>query len=146
MKPTESDSVAGRIVTGVALGIIGVGAVAALAAGSLAVLMARTVVTPPRRADENLRVLDVTASTVTLSAARDSLMPGQYSLWFDDGSGHARIGEILAIDARSVTRALIAVDLGDLRRGIRARFSGACCRKPAGSSVLVPSRLMTASW
>ena len=124
MKPTEPDSAAGRIVTGVALGIVGVSALASLAAGSLAVLMARTVVTPPRRADEDLRVLDVTASTVTLSAARDSLTPGRYSLWFDDDRGHARIGEILALDARSVTRALIAVDFGNLRRGIRARFGG----------------------
>ena len=124
MKPSEPDSAAGRIVTGLALGVVGLTAAAALAAGSLAVLMARTVVTPPRRADEDLRVLDVTEATVTLSATRDSLTPGQYSLWFDGGRGHARIGEIVELTDASVTRVLIAVDFGDLRRGIRARFSG----------------------
>jgi len=99
-------------------------AAAGMAAAFVAVQMARAVVTPPRRKIEDLRVVAATTSTVTLSVTEDSLTPGRYSLWFDQGAGHARIGEILEVTATSVTRQVLDVDFGTLRAGVRARFSG----------------------
>ena len=122
--PSERDSAAGRIVAGVAIGVAGLAALASVAAGALTVHIARTVVTPPRKREHDIRVLGVTSTTVTLSRTLDSLTPGQYSLWFDDDRGHARIGEIIGMDDKSVTRLLLAVDFGDLAATKRARFSG----------------------
>jgi pimeloyl-ACP methyl ester carboxylesterase len=86
------------------------------------VRVARQVVTPPRHREEDIRVLDVTATTVTLTATRDSLLPGRYGLWFDGGAGHARLGGIVASGERGVTRQLLSVDFGRLRPGARARI------------------------
>ena len=81
-------------------------------------------VTPPRRREEDIRVIAVTADTVTLSATKDSLLPGRYGLWFDRGSGHARLGEILATGTGTVTRRLAGVDFGELKAGSRSRLNG----------------------
>lgn len=105
-----------------ALGAVALSAVGAAAA--VTVYFARTVVTPPRRRAEDLRILAVTESTVTLSAAEDSLTPGEYSLWFSQDAGHARVGEILEYSAESVTRVLLGVDFGDLHSARAGRFSG----------------------
>ncbi len=118
------DSVAGRIVTTAALAI-GVLTAATAVAGTVAtVVFARTVVTPPKRRVEDVRILSVDDATVTLSATRDSLTPGRYSLWFARDSVHARVGEILSYTATTVIRQLIQVDFGQLVAGARGRFSG----------------------
>jgi pimeloyl-ACP methyl ester carboxylesterase len=95
-----------------------------VAAAFVTVRMARVVVTPPRHKIEDLRVLASTTSSVTLTRTEDSLTPGRYSLWFDQGAGHARIGEIIEVTATSVTRQLLDVDFGTLHAGVKARFSG----------------------
>jgi pimeloyl-ACP methyl ester carboxylesterase len=87
------------------------------------VKVARQVVTPPRTKEEDLRVIAVTASTITLSANKDSLLPGRYGLWFDGGDGHARVGAILESTAGTVTRELTSVDFGVLGSGARARLN-----------------------
>lgn len=99
-------------------------AVGAVASAAIAVAFARTVVTPPRRRPEDVRVLQVTDTTVTFSVTEDSLTPGRYSFWFDRDAGHARVGEILSWDDERVTRALLGVDFGDLAAARRGRFSG----------------------
>lgn len=124
VEPSERDSVAGRIVTGVTLGVVGLAALGAVAAGAVSVMVARSVITPPRTRDEDIVVLAVTDSSVTLSRTLDSLTPGLYSLWFAQDRGHARVGEIIGQDADSVTRQLLAVDFGDLVSATRARLSG----------------------
>jgi alpha-beta hydrolase superfamily lysophospholipase len=118
------DSVAGRIVTAAAIGVGVLTTATAVAGGIAAVLFARAVVTPPSRRAEDVAIIEVDATTVTLSATRDSLTPGRYSLWFARESGHARVGEILSYTASTVTRQLLRVDFGELRRGVRGRFSG----------------------
>jgi alpha-beta hydrolase superfamily lysophospholipase len=118
------DSVAGRIVGGAAVGLVGLSALASLGVAALTVRAARQVVTPPRRREEDIRVLAVGAGTVQLSATRDARTPGRYGLWFDGGAGHARIGHIVATTEGTVTRELEAVDFGDLRPGQRARVNG----------------------
>ncbi|MGX5680345.1 alpha/beta hydrolase family protein [Schumannella luteola] len=107
---------------GVGTGILALAAAAA--AAFVTVYFARTVVTPPRRRAEDLRILGVDAATITLSAAEDSLTPGEYSLWFSQDSGHARVGEILEYSSDSVTRVLLGVDFGDLASARAGRFSG----------------------
>jgi alpha-beta hydrolase superfamily lysophospholipase len=82
------------------------------------------VVTPPRRREEDLRILGASATTVTLSATPDTLTPGEYTLWFDRDQGHARIGEILRHTDRTVTRVVLGVDFGDLSRARAGRISG----------------------
>jgi pimeloyl-ACP methyl ester carboxylesterase len=93
-------------------------------AAYVAVRMARAIVIPPRHKIEDLHVLAVTESTVTLSVNRDSLTPGRYSLWVDRDSAHARVGEILESGPDSVTRQLLDVDFGQILPGMKARFSG----------------------
>jgi alpha-beta hydrolase superfamily lysophospholipase len=122
--PRHAGSLAGRIVALSALGALGTLALISVAAAAVTVKVARTVVTPPRRRDEDIRVLAVADDTVTLSATKDSLLPGRYGLWFDRGSGHARLGDIVATGTGTVTRRLAGVDFGELRAGARARLNG----------------------
>lgn len=107
-------------------GLLGVSAVAGLGIALISAVTARTVVTPPSRRDDDIRILgyDADAARITLSATADSLLPGAYSLWFSGDSGHARVGEIISINRQSVTRELLAVDFGDLANARRGRFSG----------------------
>ena len=105
----------GAVVGIAALGVAGATLATSLAAGAVAVTMARRIVTPPVDRDEDLRILAVSDATITLSPTEDSLTPGQYSLWFNRSTGHARIGEILAvIDHRKFHH------IGGAKRGRRA--------------------------
>src|ERR1700712_5794079 len=99
---------------------IAVGAVATLATATAAFVTAkfsRSVVIPTDSATENLRVyaVDLKAGTVTLGISADSLVAGRYSLWFANGTGHARIGGILSVAAGRVVRTLESVDYGQLQ-------------------------------
>ena len=120
----QPDSIAGRIVGGVALGVVGIAALAAATAAAITVRIAREVVTPPKTREEDIRVVAVSASTITLTSTKDSLLPGRYGLWFDGGDGHAHIGPIVSTDAHGVTRELLSVDFGVLGAGARARLNG----------------------
>jgi alpha-beta hydrolase superfamily lysophospholipase len=109
-----------------ALGL-GAAGIAVVAAGTLAlttVLVARTVITPPRRRVEDTRVLGFDDSTVLLARSPDATAAGEYSLWFGGGRGHARVGEILAHTDDTVTRRVLGVDFGDLSRARRGRLGG----------------------
>jgi uncharacterized protein len=124
VESSQKDSVAGRIVAGAALGFVGLATAASITAAVVSVIVARSVITPPRTREEDIAVLDATATTVTLSRTLDSLTPGLYSLWFAQDRGHARVGEIVGQTDDTVTRQLIAVDFGDLASATRARLSG----------------------
>ncbi len=70
------------------------------------------------------------SSSVTLTATPETLVPGRYGLWIDNGFGHVRIGDILRTDPEAdvVERELIAVDRGYLAPGTarwNAYFHGA---------------------
>lgn len=103
-----------------------VAAIATLTVAGVTLLVARTVVTPPKRRVEDTRILSVDAvgRLMTLSSTADSRLPGEYSFFFADGGGHARVGGIVAQTPDAVTRHLLAVDRGDLARAGRGRFSG----------------------
>jgi alpha-beta hydrolase superfamily lysophospholipase len=128
-------SSAGRIATGTAIGASALVAGAAIAAGVVAVVFARTVITPPTKRDEDVHILAVGPDTITLSATLDSMTPGSYSLWFHRDSGHARVGEIVSYTADTVTRQLLGVDFGTLDGATRARFSGWFYLSPADLGV-----------
>ncbi len=106
--------------------VAGVAALVTVFGALLSLIVARTVVTPPRRRSADIRVLaiDGGASVVTLSATADSRLPGRYSFFFDGERGSARIGDIISLGADTVTRTVIDVSSGDLVVGARGRFSG----------------------
>ena len=115
-----------RVVGGIAIGVAAAAGVAALAAATLSVIVARTVIIPPSRRTEDVTILglDLAAGTIVLSSNADSRLPGEYSFWFANESGHARVGEIIAGDDDTITRELLGVDFGDLTAARRGRMSG----------------------
>ncbi|MBX3099890.1 MAG: alpha/beta fold hydrolase [Salinibacterium sp.] len=116
--------ISGRAVATAAIGAGALVAGALIGAGVLAVVFARTVITPPTRPIEDVKILAFDDATVTLSVTLDSMTPGRYSLWFQQDRGHARVGEIVSYTADTVTRQLIAVDFGDLHAATRGRLGG----------------------
>ena len=106
------------------MGVVGVAALASLAAAALTVRVARQVVTPPTAREEDITVVSLAETTIALSATKDSLLPGRYGLWFDQGDGYARIGDILSQTSTVVTRELLSVEFGVLGAGAKARLTG----------------------
>jgi alpha-beta hydrolase superfamily lysophospholipase len=98
----------------------------AASAAVLATVMARRIVMPSTRKEQVVRILaaDLAQGTVTLGADADTVLPGEYSLWFDDDTGHARLGDVISNTATTVTRRVLGVDFGDLRAAHRGRLSG----------------------
>jgi len=107
----------GLVASGAAL----IGATAATAA------IARMVVTPPRRRQQDVEVLalDRGRGTITLTATPDTVLPGRYGLWCGPDDRYVQIGEVLWKDRSTVTRSLIHPERleGVDPRG-RATFSG----------------------
>ncbi|MCM6762072.1 alpha/beta fold hydrolase [Rathayibacter sp. ZW T2_19] len=98
----------------------------ALGASALVTAFLRGVVIPPSRRSEDTRVLDVRpdAREIVLAAGPETTVRGGFSLWFDGGRGHARVGRILATGAGRVVRELETVDRGRLHAGARGRVNG----------------------
>ncbi|PPF47292.1 alpha/beta hydrolase [Pseudoclavibacter sp. AY1F1] len=81
---------------------VGLGAVVATAA----TMIARAVVTPPRRRRDPVRLLgvDKQAGTVTLARTPETTAPGHYSLVFAAETGRANVGAVVGESERTVTR------------------------------------------
>ena len=120
----HQDSIAGKIVVATAIAAGSAVTLTAIAGAALAVIFARTVITPPKKRDEDLTIVSHDETTITFTPSIDSLTPGLYSMWFDQDSGHARVGEILTFSTTRVTRQLLAVDRGRLEGVSRARIGG----------------------
>lgn len=105
---------------------LGLGVGAAIGVAAITAAFARGVVTPPHSRTEHERVLAVRrdSNEIVLADSADARVQGEYSLWFDGGTGHARVGRILATGKGRITRELGAVDRGELRAGVRGRFNG----------------------
>lgn len=90
------------------------------------VLVSRILVTPPTIVRDDIRIVSVDRrrAMITLIATTDSVLPGRYGFWFSIDSGHARLGEVLSRTHDTVTRRLLGVDFGDIRRADAGRLSG----------------------
>lgn len=122
--------------------VLGLGAGAALssivagATSALAAHFAKEVVTPRKR-DENLEILAVVQTAdgpqVILPANEDTTIEGTYSLYFEGGKGHARVGAIHSYVPRegTVQREVEEVYSGDLHSATRGWWSGAVYPTPS---------------
>jgi alpha-beta hydrolase superfamily lysophospholipase len=108
--------------TAITVGAAAFAGVAALA--SLSVYVARRVIIPVKTRREDVRILGCTDSTVLLSKTLDTLLPGQYGLWFSEGAGHAKVGAITDIGPNWVQRELLGIDHGDLATATRGSIAG----------------------
>lgn len=108
-----------------------------LAAGSVASVMARMVVTPPRRRAADVHVLgvDEPGGRIMLAATADTAVPGRYGLWFGKPERYLQLGDVLRADERVVERELPAQDLrGVVGHGI-GTFSGWVYTAPEDTGV-----------
>ncbi len=116
----------------------GGGLAALLGAGSsaLAAYFARRVITPSvREADQEILALvrSDDGLQIILAATEDTTAHGTFSLFFDGGAGHARIGRIVSYSPaeRTVQREVQEVYSGDLAKAHRGWWSGAVYASPA---------------
>lgn len=94
----------------------------------LAFQLARLFVTPSRKPDEDVTVLDLIGSpdapeSVWLTGT-DADLTGRYSFIFDGGAGHAKLGPVVATSGSSVARPVIQLDRGRIHRGTRGHITG----------------------
>ena len=114
-----------RTAARIAAAATGIGWVASAGCVGLAAYVLRRLTSPEERADDVL-VHEVRgpdahgAPAVVLTATEETIAPGRYGLWLLGGSGHARLGDVLAVDeaAGRVTRELLGVDAGRLDVGL----------------------------
>ena len=132
---TASGVLGRKVAVTVAASAVGLGGIAAAAALTAIVLVARVVITPPRRRAEDVRILEVTDSTITLSSSPDTRVPGNYSLWFDEGAGHVKLGDITRETPDGITRTVQHIDFGDLSSATRGRWAGWVYLDPADLGV-----------
>lgn len=116
----------GLSLLGVVAGVTGAAAAVMAAGAAASAHVAREVVMPPRRRTEDVSVQavwsDADGLLITLKSTRDSRLagvPGEYSFWFDEGRGHAVIGEIVDQTWDSITRRVLRVDFGVLDGRVR---------------------------
>ena len=126
-----------RIVLGAGLGALSLIGAAAVATAAVGVIIARKVIVPPSRREEDVAVrsVDLEGGLIVLDATDDSRLPGDYSFWFGRETGHARLGEIVRTTSRTVTRRILGVDFGDLRAARRGRLTGWFYLTPADLGV-----------
>ncbi len=121
-----------------AVAVAGAALVGAVGGMLVALRVARDVVTPPRRRPFDIPVfaVDRAAGTILLGRTPDTEVAGRYSLRFDDDRGHARVGDIISLDDRTVLRRLVSVERGDLERASAARWSAWWYSTPADLGLL----------
>ncbi|HEX6916733.1 MAG TPA: alpha/beta hydrolase [Phycicoccus sp.] len=125
---------------------VGATTAAASAAGSLAAAayFARRVLTPDRRRPDDVVIRAAGTHSVTLDATVETVVPGRYGLWIEDGFGHVRVGDVLDLDTRRglVERELVAVDRGYLAPG-GARWNQYYFGAPPDESLGLPTERVT---
>ena len=100
-------------------GATGAGIGIASVAGSLSAgaYLARLLLTPERDRPEEQEIVEVDAATITLRADEETVVPGRYGLWFDQGQGHLRLGEIIDLDTGAHVGASAPPGRGDMSAG-----------------------------
>lgn len=118
----------------------GIGAVISVASSGLAAYFARRIVVP-ENAPEELDILHIDGFSpnmrIHLPADEETTVPGTYGLYFNQGTGHAVIGDIVEYDPRSrtVSREILTVTRGDIRRARRGRWTGVVYPDPLAAGV-----------
>lgn len=99
---------------------------AVLAVLGIVVRFARSLVTPPRQLESELRILDIDRAheRIVLSDRPASRLPGNYGLWFGQDAGYLRFGEVISATPGRVVRELTEIVSGTPRRGQAARDTG----------------------
>ena len=122
---------------GLGAGVIGTGVITGLAS-----LFARAVVTPSRNNADEVKILGVgrdhIGEYVDLQT-RDpqATTPGRYSLWFNNQSGHAKIGDIISTPSGThVRRRIVSIDRGDLAHATHGSIGGNYFIDPTDAGVL----------
>lgn len=115
-----------RAVVGTAAGLFAAVGLVAVGTAALGAVVARRVLVPPSRREEDILIhrVDLATGVIVLQSTPDSRLPGEYSFWFSREAGHARLGEIVRQDATTVTRRVLGVDFGDLAAARRGRLTG----------------------
>lgn len=120
---------------GVGAGTTAVATVVTATSG-LGAYFARKVVTPEKYRVEDLPILAVIPDgprlQIVLPATTETTVEGTFAVYFDDGAAHATVGRIISYVPRegSVTRDVLSVSGGNLRRATRGRWSGAIYSSP----------------
>lgn len=123
-------------VAGLGAGIVGAGVITGL--GSL---FARAVVTPSRNNPEHVKILDTGEDHIgpyidLQSRGPEITAPGRYSLWFNNYTGHMKIGDIVPTPSRnSVRRRIISIDHGDISQATSGSIGGNYYINPADAGV-----------
>jgi len=91
---------------------VGVAALGLVGVTGVATAFARAVVTPSRHKPDDVEVLQVGPHRVVLAAGPDTVVPGRYGVWTDEGRGHFRVGDVLSATDEHVVRELLGVDAG----------------------------------
>lgn len=111
--------------------MVGAGSVVVVTATSaLAGYFARKVVTPEKTRVDDVSILAVIphgpALHVVLEATADTIIEGTYAIYFNGGSAHAVIGQIISHVPRegSVTREVLEVYGGEIRTATQGWWSG----------------------
>jgi pimeloyl-ACP methyl ester carboxylesterase len=118
-------------------GALALASAVAASSSALAAYFARRIVTPERTKAEDQEVLAVQGEgpgrRVILRATEETRADGEYSLFFDHGAGHARLGapEDYAPEEPTVTRPVLTEYTGDVATAVRARWSGYVYSSPA---------------
>lgn len=118
-------------------GALALASAAAASSSALAAYFARRIITPERIKAEDEEILAVqgegSARRVILRATGETRIDGEYSLFFDRGAGHVRLGRLedFAPEESTVTRPVLAEYAGDVTKAVRARWSGCVFNTPA---------------
>ncbi len=120
---TESSSATKFVAASLGTLVVGLGAVVATAS----TMVARAVVTPPRRRKDPVRLLgvDKQAGTVTLARTPETAAPGHYSLVFAAETGRANVGAVVDESERTVTRRFWGEQGAQLERVRSVRLASA---------------------
>ncbi|GAB4099559.1 alpha/beta hydrolase family protein [Sinomonas halotolerans] len=128
---------------------LGLASAAAATSSGLAAYFARRIVTPDRIKVEDQEILAVTGEgperRVIMRATPETVVDGEYSIFFHGGAGHARLGRIEEAPPAdmTVTRPVLTEYAGDLTAAVRARWSGVVYSTPAdagfeASEIILP--------
>lgn len=167
----DADSRSSAAKVAAVAGLTGAGIGLASVAGSVSAgaYLARVLLTPERERPQTEEILAVDPGFITLRADEETVVPGRYGLWFDEGRGHLRMGDIVdrtdgdpettppanrlrrgaktPAPVPTVTRAIEGIDIGIPAPG-PARWDGYFYAQPPTESlglahhdVVVPSEI-----